>query len=300
LDIKQSAYNKINSIKVEILESKIGCSEISEKQYNYEFTASSNNDSVKVLVYFGKKGVKVILQGNTSSLLYKEINNITSEQHQIAFMEEKNDEPTSYIGSDESGKGDVFGPLVTTAFYVDEKAKIKLASFGVRDSKDLSEIQITKIAKLIRTEFPNNFKTLSLFPEKYNELYSSFNNLNALLTWTHSTAISNLLENFNCKNIIVDKFSNRPINISNNNSDNKIDVLQIPKAESYIGVAAASIIARDTFNKWFIKMKNDLFNFPKGASKNVEETVKFFIKKYSFNEIKKVSKIHFKTVQKYI
>ena len=300
MDIKKAAYNKVNSIKTEILESKIKCSEISEKQYNYEFTVSSNNENVKVLVYFGKKGVKVILQGNTSSLLYNEINNITSEQHQIAFMKEKNDEPTSYIGSDESGKGDVFGPLVTTAFYVDEKAKIKLASFGVRDSKDLSETQITKIAKLIRAEFPNNFETIPLFPEKYNELYASFNNLNALLTWTHSKAISNLLENFNCNNIIVDKFSNRPINISNNNSDNKIDVLQIHKAESYIGVAAASIIARDTFNKWFLKMKNTHFDFPKGASKNVEDTVKFFIKKYSFNEIKTVSKIHFKTVQKYI
>ncbi|MCF6270893.1 MAG: ribonuclease HIII [Melioribacteraceae bacterium] len=300
MDIKNISYNRISSIKTELVECKISCTEIDEKQYNYEFTASSDRDKIKIQAYFGKKGVKVVLQGNRDSLLYTEINQIIFEQHQLDFMNKKNDEPKSYIGSDESGKGDVFGPLVTTAFYVDEKVKIKLTQLGVRDSKDLSEVQITKIAKMIRTEFPNNFETIPLYPEKYNELYNKFNNLNALLTWTHSKAISNLLNKFACNNVIVDKFSNRPINISSNSSDNNIDILQIPKAESYIGVAAASIIARDTFNWWFIKMKNNLFDFPKGASNNVEQTVKFFIKKYSFEEIKKVSKIHFKTVQKYI
>lgn len=300
MDLKNIAYNRISSIKTELTESKISCAEIDERQYNYEFTASSDRDKIKVQVYFGKKGVKVILQGNKDSLLYTELNQIISEQHQLDFLNNKNDEPDTYIGSDESGKGDVFGPLVTTAFYVDAKVKIKLVSYGVRDSKDLSDPQITKIAKIIRNEFPNNFETIPLFPEKYNELYSKFNNLNALLTWAHSKAISNLLDKFECNNVIVDKFSNRPINISSNRSNNKIDILQIPKAEKYIGVAAASIIARDTFNRWFIKMKRDLFDFPKGASNNVEETVKFFIKKYSSEEIRKVSKIHFKTVQRYI
>ena len=300
MDIKITSKEKINSIKGELQKSRITCSKIDEKQYNYEFTASSDREKVKVLVYFGKKGIKVILQGNTNSVLYIEIYQMIFEQQQLSFIEDKSDEPSSYIGSDESGKGDVFGPLVTTAFYVDEKTKIRLASFGVRDSKDLSESQITKIAKLIRTEFPNNFETVPLYPEKYNQLYYKFNNLNALLTWSHSTAISNLLQKHRCSNVIVDKFSNRPINISNKNSDNKIDILQIHKAESYIGVAAASIIARNTFNRWFVKMKNDFFDFPKGASKNVEETVKFFIKKYSMEDVKKVSKIHFKTVQKFI
>jgi len=43
-----------------------------------------------------------------------------------------------------------------------------------------------------------------------------------LLIWTHTKAISNLLNKFICKNIIVDKFSNRLLNITQNNSDNKI------------------------------------------------------------------------------
>lgn len=55
MDIKNISKNKISSIKTELIESKIKASEIEEKQYNYEFTASSDRDKIKVQVYFGKK-----------------------------------------------------------------------------------------------------------------------------------------------------------------------------------------------------------------------------------------------------
>lgn len=298
MNIKESAKSKIISIQETVQKIGLTSTSIEEKQYNFEFDTSSDRDKVKVQVYFGKKGVKTILQGNKDSVLYKEIEPLLFEQ-QLFNLSSEFEEPKEYIGSDESGKGDVFGPLITTAFYVDENAKLRLAQMGVRDSKDLSESQITEIAKKIRAEFPNNFETIPLFPEKYNELYEKFNNLNKLLIWTHSKAISNLLEKYNCKNIIVDKFSNRELNIESKNTDNKLDVLQITKAERYIGVAAASIIARDTFNKWFLKTKHSHVELPKGASRNVEEMVKYFIKKYSIDELEKVSKLHFKTVKQF-
>ncbi|MBU0474557.1 MAG: ribonuclease HIII [Bacteroidetes bacterium] len=299
MNIKETAKEKTISTRNQLIEVGLTCSNLEEKQYNFEFVTQSDRDKIKVQVYFGKKGVKTILQGNNTSILYTEIYPIIFEQAALNLPTDL-DEPKEYIGSDESGKGDVFGPLITTAFYVDEKAKLRLSQLGVCDSKQLNEAQITSIAKKIREEFSQNFETIPLFPEKYNELYGKFNNLNALLIWTHSKAISNLLEKYKCKNIIVDKFSNRALNITNNNSDNKLEILQLTNGERYIGVAAASIIARDTFNRWFIKMKKDVFDFPKGASKNVEETVKFFSKKHSFEELKAVSKIHFKTVQKFI
>ncbi len=299
MNIQQTAKNKITATREELIKVNLTCTNIEEKQYNYEFVVSSDRDKIKVQVYFGKKGVKTILQGNKDSLLYQEISPLIFEQE--LFNPSANiDEPKEYIGSDESGKGDVFGPLITTAFYVDEKSKVRLAQLGVRDSKDLSQSQITEIAKKLRAEFPNNYETISLFPEKYNELYSKIKNLNALLIWTHSKAISNLLDKHKCKNVIVDKFSNRTLNISSNNYDSSVGVLQITKGEKFIGVAASSIIARDTFNKWFLGMGKKYFDFPKGASKNVEETIKFFIKKYSFEEAKIVSKVHFKTVQKFL
>ena len=299
MNIKEKAFEKCNKLRDDIIASRISCSEISEKQYNYEFEVNLERDKLKVQVYFGKKGIKTVLQGNQNSELFNEINQIVNEQQQLLFIE-NNDEPTIYIGSDESGKGDIFGPLVTTAFFVDEKTKLELISLGVKDSKELRDGKIEVIANSIKKKFPNNFVTITLYPEKYNELYGKFNNLNVMLTWTHSKAISELLKIHKCKNVIVDKFSNLPLNISLESYDNKIDILQIHKGERYIGVAAASIVARNAFNNWFKQMEKEYFEFPKGASATVDEKLKLFIKKYSTNELNKVSKMHFKTVKKYL
>jgi len=299
MNIKENAKAKAVSIRNQLTKISLTCSTIEERQYNFEFTTTSDKVKIKVQIYFGKKGVKTILQGNKDSIFYQKVSSLVFDHTEILFTNNLV-EPKEYIGSDESGKGDVFGPLITTAFFVDEKAKLRLSQLGVRDSKELNEQQITSIAQKIREEFPNNFETIQLLPEKYNKIYPKFNNLNALLIWTHTKAISNLLNKFICKNIIVDKFSNRLLNITQNNSDNKLDILQITNGERFIAVAAASIIARDTFNNWFNKMKVQYQNLPKGASKNVEEIVKNLAKKYSLEELKNITKIHFKTVQKYI
>ena len=299
MTIKENAKAKIILNRNQLNKISLSCSIIEEKQYNFEFLVKSEKDKIKVQVYFGKKGIKTVLQGNSDSNTYKKVYSIIFDEIEI-LSNNSLEEPKEYIGSDESGKGDVFGPLVTTAFFVDEKTKLRLLQFGVKDSKELSEFQITEIAKKIRAEFPNNFETIQLFPEKYNEIYPKYNNLNALLIWTHSTAISNLLKKYKCNNIIVDKFSSRRLNIANNNYDNKLDILQITNGERFIGVAAASIIARDTFNKWFNNMKIEFYNIPKGASKNVENTVQLLIEKYSADKLKEIAKIHFKTVQKFL
>jgi len=299
MTIKENAKSKIILNRNQLNKINLSCSIIEEKQYNFEFLVKSEKDKIKVQVYFGKKGIKTVLQGNIDSNIYKKVYSIIFDE--IKILSNKNiEEPKEYIGSDESGKGDVFGPLVTTAFFVDEKTKLRLLQLGVKDSKELSEFQITEIAKKIRIEFPNNFETIQLFPKKYNEIYPEFNNLNALLIWTHSTAISNLLKKYDCNNIIVDKFSSRRLNITNNNYDNKLDILQITNGERFIAVAAASIVARDTFNKWFNNMKIEFCELPKGASKIVENTVKLLIEKYSSDKLKEIAKIHFKTVQKFI
>ncbi len=62
-----------------------------------------------------------------------------------------NKEPfVALIGTDESGKGDYFGPLVTAGVYVHEKNKVLLEKIGVRDSKKLKDDKIIKLAKEIR------------------------------------------------------------------------------------------------------------------------------------------------------
>lgn len=47
--------------------------------------------------------------------------------------------PLPHIGTDESGKGDYFGPMVVAAVLVDALTKPKLEALGVKDSKLLSD-----------------------------------------------------------------------------------------------------------------------------------------------------------------
>lgn len=44
-----------------------------------------------------------------------------------------------HIGTDESGKGDFFGPLVIAGVLVDEKNAQHFLNLGIKDSKKLSD-----------------------------------------------------------------------------------------------------------------------------------------------------------------
>lgn len=298
MEIKKTALNKIKNIKTELEHLRLNTTKIEEQQYNFEFSVSSAQDKLKLQVYFGKKGVKTIIQGNKDSVLYSEVYPFLFDQQLLDFPNKIANEPDEYIGSDESGKGDVFGPLVISAFYVNEKSKISLAKLGVKDSKDLTETQINSIAVNLKKNFPDDFEILAIYPEKYNELYNKFNNLNSLLTWAHSKAINNLLQRKSCTEVISDKFSNQVLRIDLNMNSQKINLLQIPKAEKYLGVAAASIMARYVFNSWFIKQKSQGITIPKGASEEVNNFLINFHTNGASNQLKKFVKLHFKNVKK--
>jgi len=298
MQLKETALNRIKKIKAEIEHLGMTTSNIEDREYNFEFSVSSAQDKLKIQVYFGKKGVKTIIQGNKDSVLYSEVNPFLFEQELFGFPKENINEPEEYIGSDESGKGDVFGPLVIGAFFVNKKSKVSLAKLGVRDSKELTESQINSIALNLKKNFPDDYEIIAIYPEKYNELYKKFNNLNAIMTWAHSKAINNLLKRKACTEVISDKFSNKLLNIDLDMNSQKVNLVQIPKAEKHLGVAAASIMARYVFNSWFIKQKYLGIILPKGASEEVNN----FIKENNVNgdsdQFKKIAKLHFKNIKK--
>src|SRR2546426_7477252 len=55
-----------------------------------------------------------------------------------------------WIGIDESGKGDYFGPLVIAAVHVTPRVAEDLEALNVRDSKKISDGMIKKLAVDIR------------------------------------------------------------------------------------------------------------------------------------------------------
>jgi ribonuclease HIII len=188
---------------------------------------------------------------------------------------------------------------VVSAFYTDSETGKRLAALGVRDSKELTDEAIKKIASQIKKEFPENFSILSMKPEQYNQLYNQHgNNLNKLLIYSHSRAVEELLNKFDVKFVITDKFSFKNLDLVSDNRFRDIKFVQETKAEKYLGVAAASILARNEFVSWFDNLAAKGVPLPKGASNEVDKTAKALAKKYGKENLNRICKTHFKNFSK--
>lgn len=294
---KPSAEKKFSELK-HIL-SREGFTLSNEKmlQYNFECEVKKNNNKIKLQVYFGKAGVKIVLQGNPESEIYKEADLLISGEYKIKFNDDEFAEPDEYIGTDESGKGDYFGPLVTSAVFVNPKIKSELIKFNVRDSKELSDNQINIIASKIKNIEGIVTDTILITPQKYNSLYEQFGNLNKMLNWSHSKCIENLFAKTQCKVVISDKFSNKELPAASKLVGQAV-IHQIHKAEKYIAVAAASILARHEFNIWFERKKHDGLDLLKGSSEAVTLKAREIAAKLGEEALFELVKLHFKTSKK--
>ena len=143
----------------------------------------------------------------------------------------------------ESGKGDFFGPLVTAGVIVDPDAVDLLKALGVDDSKKITDKKIPGMAEEIRKICYGKYKVLQINPAKYNELYGKMKNLNVLLAWTHAAVIEDLREKQDVKLAIANKFGDEKyINDKLKTKGKGIHLIQVPKAEQNIAVAAASVL----------------------------------------------------------
>jgi ribonuclease HIII len=207
---------------------------------------------------------------------------------------------TSYIGTDESGKGDYLGPLVIAGVFLNEDMVKNLKSIGVRDSKKISDDKIAEFARTITdTIEKKHYSIVVIGPEKYNELYNKIRNLNTLLAWGHARVIENILANTNCDTAVADQFGNEDfIKNALMEKGKNINLIQMPRAERHVAVAAASILARDSF-LGRMKMMSDKYGIkmPKGASNVVIETCETLVKQHGREILSKIAKLHFKTTQ---
>jgi len=221
-----------------------------------------------------------------------------------SLKEPQREIPLPHIGTDESGKGDYFGPMVVAGVWIDESAEARLQAIGVRDSKLLSDKRCRELAAEVRILCNGKFIEVEILPERYNELYDQFKkegkNLNHLLAWGHARALESLLEKHPCSYAVADQFGNERFILSKlMEKGRKIELIQTPKAERYTTVAAASILARDRFLQRLEKLSQAHgVSLPKGASDLVIQPALDIIKKRGVNELKKVAKLHHKTTQK--
>jgi ribonuclease HIII len=259
---------------------------------------AASGQKVNVAVYM--KGPKILVQGKGTEDFVK----FTLEPEVLGAAELGYEEVLHpemfepHIGVDESGKGDFFGPLVIAGAYVDKAMAQILLERGVMDSKRISsDARITALAGQMRSAGVKH-EVIVITPERYNELYLKFGNLNKLLAWGHAKVIENLLERVpDCPRALSDQFANPKVLQSALQSRGKTIVLeQRTKAESDPAVAAASIFAREKFVQWLdsggAKYSIPL---PKGVSPAVKANALRIARLHGREALASVAKMHFRT-----
>lgn len=201
------------------------------------------------------------------------------------------------IGIDESGKGDYFGPLVIAAVYVSPETEADLRLMDVRDSKRMSDGRVLELAPDIRQVCRHS--VVAIGPQRYNELYAKIRNLNRLLAWGHARALENLLQQVDCDLAISDQFGDeRLITNALLEKGKQIRLVQMPKAEADLAVAAASVLARADFLVRLKRLSDEVGTaLPKGASQQVELAARMIVKKQGQERLSTIAKLHFKTTQ---
>ena len=301
MDLKeQTALKIIGRYKDYLVKENLQVSNPLRNEFSYQVSISDNKEKVSLLVFFGKKGNKVVLQGNKELKLYKSVNDLIFGEK--FFDDSKPEEEPSYpfIGTDESGKGDYFGPLVVAGVYLTPGTGKFLRSIGIRDSKELNDYQIIKIASEIKKNSEIISDAVLISPEKYNQLYEKMGNLNRLMGWAHARVIENLLNKCDSGEVISDKFGNEKVILDALQTKGRtINLKQVTKAEKFTAVAAASVLARESVINWFrIQSRKYKIEIPKGSSSEVESVARQLYQKYGEDTLTKLVKLHFKTTNK--
>ena len=316
MDNKEILASTFTLIKPKLEQNGYVVSDFKYIDYGFQFSIVRSLWKGVLRVYANKKQqIKYDLSQLKEEAIKNQIESIlnenTSTEESNEVNKENNNETTSIsfvpiIGTDESGKGDYFGPLVSAGVYVDLTTKPLLERIGVCDSKKLNDTQIKEIAQNIKKICVNQFSVIEISPETYNNLYNQFKsegkNLNVLLAWAHAKAIEEVLTKVECENALSDKFADEKFIISKLQEKGKrINLRQEHKAEANIAVAAASILARETFLTKLKKLSMELgIELPKGASPHVIEQAKKVVEKSGEETLKKIAKLHFKTTDSVI
>lgn len=202
-----------------------------------------------------------------------------------------------HAGCDESGKGDLFGPLVTACVIADGDMVRQWLEIGVADSKKLTDSSILKLDQEIRKTKGVVFKTAFARMPKYNELYYKFDkNLNKLLAWYHGKSLNGALDERPAPWGLLDQFTKQKLVDAYVKDRKDFKLISRTKAESDPVVAAASIVARAVYVREMKRLSLEVGEtLIKGASGLVLKQAKKIVAEQGADALKKFAKMHFKT-----
>jgi ribonuclease HIII len=295
VNVYTSPLNPEQATKLRALLGELGFL-FSPKPYTLFF---AQKNKLSVAVY--EKGPKVLVQGKgIEEFVQFELEPKILGEAKLGYEEVHSPEMFApHFGIDESGKGDFFGPLVIAGAYVDRDIARALIDAGVQDSKRIgSDARIHQLAKIIRETIRSGVDVVSIGPERYNDLYVKFGNLNTLLGWGHARVIENLLQQRpDCPRALSDKFADASVIKKSLLQRGKgIQLDQRTKAESDVAVAAASILAREAFIDWLDRKGKALgVRLRRGVSADVKETARQAVESGGPETLRQIAKVHFRT-----
>lgn len=263
---------------------------IRDKKIPYAIFQAQEEDTVITLYESGKamfQGISADVDASMWAMLQDK-------------KEETNNEEDLYhitsIGSDEVGTGDYFGPVVVCAAYVNIEDIKFLEELKVKDSKQITDDYIRKIAPTIAKKI--DYELLVLSNKEYNEKYKTIQNINKIKAIMHNKVLYTLHQRHSdCNKIIIDEFAkeNSYFNYLKEVTNVERNLIFTPKAENKnMAVGAAAILARFTFLEIMDKL-SDKYHEPllKGASSEVDKQAERLIEKYGKEVLDDIAKLHF-------
>lgn len=279
---------------------------VDEKPINYgvQLKFEKQSENIPLSIYYSKKkGISTVIGGSPKNKLRYQLERLLLRPVQGEI--EIDHDWQSWTGSDETGKGDFFGPLVAAGFYGKRQILPYLRQIGVMDSKKLSKMQINATARRLYASYFENIKVITMVPATYNKRYQEMKsrgkNLNDLLAWMHARIVVDLFEQHAPEGAIIDKFCSDGKLRAALKPMQKVNFVNKTKAESDLFVAAASIIARYHLNRWHEKVKEELGeDLPFGAGVKVDEAASKLVEKIGHSQMGNYVKLHFNNYKKLI
>lgn len=202
-------------------------------------------------------------------------------------------------GSDESGKGDYFGPLTVAAVLVKPGQEEVLRRLDVVDSKLAGDERIRRAEGVLRRELVTAVRTL--LPEAYNAAWAEVRNVNVLLGRLHAEVLNEVLREVpdpaGCR-IVVDRFGDGA-HVTKHLTAHaaRAAFTSIVRGEREPAVAAASFLARAAFLAGFEGLRADAGGtLPYGASDpRIVPIARGLFREGGRGWLGKFAKLHFKT-----
>ncbi len=271
--------NETRKIKVETIENEIIKNFLAKEGFNFK-------DHQYAFFRASKDGITIILYENQTLLFQGDSSLINKYFDKLRELISAPSMKPKILGLDESGKGDIFGPLVLAGAIIKNSDKIN--DYEIDDSKNLSDEKIN----LFFNKIKNNiiYKVRIIEPEEYNDLYEKHKNINKIMTEEYKKLILSFDKN-DYEKIILDKYSIsvEDIKYLKEGIDKPFEMYH--KGERFSSVAIASIVARFHFIEWF---KNQNINLPKGTGEIATTKYKELKNTIPEKDLKKIAKINFK------